>query len=110
MFLSLIKLTSQALKIQNGFYECMLELAGSFSQADKDEKPVQWFPPIIMTVATEGNGIEALIEAIQKHENYLCQSGKWISHERFTVKIRIGYVIERYASIPLAGKCCRTSV
>ncbi len=71
----------------------MLELAGSFSQADKDEKTIQWFPPIIMTVATEGVGIEALIETIQKHENYLCQSGKWRSHERFRLKSELDMLL-----------------
>jgi LAO/AO transport system kinase len=72
----------------------MLELTGSFSQSDKDEKPAQWFPPIIMTVATEGVGIETLIEAIQKHENYLRQSGKWKSHERFRLKSELDMLLK----------------
>ncbi len=34
-----------------------------------------WIPPIIKTVATEGKGIDELIESIAKHAAHLRQSG-----------------------------------
>ncbi len=48
--------------------EFMLEMAGL--------KEKEWSPPIIKTIATRGKGIEELAEAIDKHYNYLKQSGK----------------------------------
>jgi LAO/AO transport system kinase len=34
------------------------------------------------TVATDGKGIEALVDAIQAHKTYLQQSGGWLEREK----------------------------
>lgn len=36
-----------------------------------------WFPPILKTVAETGEGVEALVDSIQSHRQYLDQSGQW---------------------------------
>ena len=36
----------------------------------------QWMPPIVETVATSGNGIDELINAINKHQSHLHDSGE----------------------------------
>ena len=41
-----------------------------------------WIPPILKTVATEGKGIEELIEAIAKHTEHLQQSGDRAARDR----------------------------
>ena len=41
-----------------------------------------WIPPIIKTVATEGNGISEVAESIEKHATHLRQSGDWVARDR----------------------------
>ena len=41
-----------------------------------DAMPGDWTPPILSTVALEGQGVEALDEAIHQHQNYLAESGE----------------------------------
>jgi LAO/AO transport system kinase len=44
--------------------------------------PNLWIPPIVKTVATEGKGIDALIESIARHAAHLRQSGDWAARDR----------------------------
>jgi LAO/AO transport system kinase len=41
-----------------------------------------WIPAVIKTVATEGKGIEALIESIAKHAAHLRDTGDWKARDR----------------------------
>ncbi len=45
-----------------------------------------WIPPIRRTVATEGEGIEELAAAIEKHYQHLRSSGDWELRERARIK------------------------
>lgn len=49
-----------------------------------------WIPSIVKTVATEGKGIDELVEAIAKHAAHLRQSGDWAARDR----ARLGSEIE----------------
>jgi LAO/AO transport system kinase len=40
-----------------------------------DMKEGDWLPPILKAVATRGDGIEELIEAVEKHRQYVIDSG-----------------------------------
>ncbi len=57
----------------------VMETAG-----DDDTAPggLLWIPPIRRTVATEGKWLPELIESIQKHGEFLHQSGDWSRRER----------------------------
>jgi LAO/AO transport system kinase len=44
--------------------------------------PDIWIPSIVKTVATEGKGIDELIEAIAKHASHLHQSGDRVARDR----------------------------
>lgn len=46
----------------------MLDLSGQF----RDE---QWKPPIVLTVATTGEGVSELVEAVRAHRGYLRSAG-----------------------------------
>jgi LAO/AO transport system kinase len=50
-------------------------------QATPVKAPV-WAAPILRTVATEGDGIPDLAQAIGKHRDYLLESGEWEQRER----------------------------
>ncbi len=41
-----------------------------------------WIPPIIKTIATEGNGVAELADQISKHAEHLRVSGDWAARER----------------------------
>ena len=36
-----------------------------------------WQTPLLRTVATQGSGIDELVEKIELHRQFLCQSGEW---------------------------------
>jgi LAO/AO transport system kinase len=44
--------------------------------------PAFWLPPIKKTVSTEGVGIAEVLEQIDRHREYLLQSGDWEIRER----------------------------
>ncbi len=45
-----------------------------------------WDVPIVQTVATEGEGVVALLDALAQHRAYLQQSGGWQARERARVE------------------------
>lgn len=45
-----------------------------------------WSPPIIRTVATEGEGIEKLANEIQRHREYMKASGTWVQREQMRLQ------------------------
>ncbi|HEX9797978.1 MAG TPA: methylmalonyl Co-A mutase-associated GTPase MeaB [Anaerolineales bacterium] len=45
-----------------------------------------WQVPILMTVATEGNGIAEVVEAISRHRTHLQASGEWVQRVRLRVE------------------------
>lgn len=53
-----------------------------------------WIPPIQRTVATEGEGIEELVEAITRHADYLRQSGDWSVRERARIQSEMDTMIQ----------------
>lgn len=66
----------------------MLEMAARQPVSiSADAQPEQgWTPPILRTVATEGTGIQAVVEAIQTHRQYLQSSGEWERRERIRLQ------------------------
>jgi LAO/AO transport system kinase len=58
-----------------------LDLGGNSGHAAAaDGSPSRWQVPILQTVATTGQGVEALVEELLRHREYLLASGGW--HER----------------------------
>ena len=49
-----------------------------------------WTPPIVETVATKGEGVEAFIEALADHQRYLVESGTraGMTRQRYAEEIR----------------------
>jgi len=56
---------------------------------EADENPETWIPPILRTVATEGTGVPALVDAITAHGAHLRQSGEWGRRERQRLEAEI---------------------
>jgi len=53
------------------------------------EEHAEWVPPIVKTVASRGEGVAELDEAIAKHDEYLRSSGELDRRNRDRVRIRI---------------------
>src|SRR5689334_18015225 len=60
--------------------------------AQKDS--VTWTPPVLPTVASKGEGISALVEAIDRHFGYLERSGALRERRRARLRARVVEVVE----------------
>lgn len=54
-----------------------------------------WKPPVLQTVALDGTGVEAALEAIAAHRAYLEESGLWARRERERAEADLTRVLER---------------
>ncbi|ELZ86735.1 transport ATPase, component for LAO/AO transport systems / LAO/AO transport system kinase [Haloferax elongans ATCC BAA-1513] len=52
------------------------DTGGSDEAADADSEPPSWKPQVVETVATQGEGIETLVETLDDHYTYLTDSGE----------------------------------
>jgi LAO/AO transport system kinase len=57
-----------------------------------------WVPPVIKTIATEGEGTLDLIEKLISHRDYLSQSGKFLERRRERIKTEIRKMVEERIS------------
>jgi LAO/AO transport system kinase len=53
-----------------------------------------WTPPVLRTVAAQGEGITELVEAVDRHFHYLEQSGALRSRRRARLRARVVEVVE----------------
>ena len=52
-----------------------------------------WRPPVVKTVARDGQGIDELLEAIGTHRTHLEESGKLVTRRRARLRRRIGVLV-----------------
>ncbi len=66
-------------------------LRADFTVEDRVENTVlsDWMPPIVQTVASEGRGIGAVIEALDAHRAYLRSNGHWEQIERRQLELEL---------------------
>ncbi|MGH9262683.1 MAG: methylmalonyl Co-A mutase-associated GTPase MeaB, partial [Acidimicrobiales bacterium] len=57
--------------------------------------PDAWEPPVLLTVASRGEGIEALIAALERHQSYLEEHGRLEAWRRQRLAERTRAVVER---------------
>jgi len=53
-----------------------------------------WTPPVLRTVASKGEGVMELVEAVDKHFNYLERSGALRERRRTRLRARVVEVVE----------------
>ncbi len=54
-----------------------------------------WVPPILRTVATDGNGVDEVVKALQAHKTFLCSNGIWQKRDQIRIQTFIRGVLER---------------
>jgi len=58
------------------------------------EESSSWLPPILRTVATQGEGIAELLVAIEKHRMHLVASGELATRRRAQLKLRVATILK----------------
>lgn len=69
-------------------------LLGQVRAAAASEAADAWVPPVLRTVAPSGEGIETLIEALDRHFRYLERSGTLRKRRRARLRDRVIEVVE----------------
>lgn len=59
-----------------------------------DEEPEKWTPPVLRTVAAKGEGIEEIVDALERHIRYLERSGELQIRRRERLRERVREVVE----------------
>ncbi|HEY3278886.1 MAG TPA: methylmalonyl Co-A mutase-associated GTPase MeaB [Gemmatimonadales bacterium] len=60
-----------------------------------ERPPTGWEHPVLMTVATKGEGIDALVDALDKHHDHLTTSGKLAERRQRRLAARTRAVVDR---------------
>lgn len=56
--------------------------------------PTHWIPPVLRSIASRNEGIEALAEAIQRHQIFLKNSGEWQRREAARLKSELHVLVQ----------------
>lgn len=67
------------------------------------ETPPAWSPPIVQTVATDGQGISDLVDAIAAHRAYLDSSGTWRERRADSARRQVRALVEDRVQRQLDG-------
>ncbi len=62
---------------------------------DADPGPGAWTIPVLQTVAHRGEGVEKLMETIEKHRTWMEESGELERRRRDRARVRVRDVVER---------------
>ncbi len=68
-----------------------VELRSILDLKTKDERA--WRVPVVPTVATTGEGIDGLVEAIESHREFIVESGRFESHRIEQIEHKINRII-----------------
>ncbi len=53
-----------------------------------------WDPPVLLTIATQGEGIGELFQAVQQHSAYLRASGQWQARDRQRLQNELDQLVQ----------------
>lgn len=69
--------------------------AGPHDETAADPGSEPWTPPVLLTVASEGKGVDELIEAVARHRAWLEASGELVRRRRARLAERVRGVVAR---------------
>lgn len=58
-------------------------------------EPEHWTPPVLRTVAANGEGVPELLDALERHFGYLTRSGELLRRRRLRLRERVMEVVEQ---------------
>ncbi|HAL17070.1 MAG TPA: methylmalonyl Co-A mutase-associated GTPase MeaB [Anaerolineaceae bacterium] len=53
-----------------------------------------WIPPVLQTIATQSEGIDELVEAIDRHAAYLHATGAWQARDRSRLQVELEQLVQ----------------
>ena len=59
------------------------------------ESPVSWTPPVLRTIAAKGDGMDEVMDALDRHFRYLVDSGELGTRRRQRLRERVMEVVEQ---------------
>lgn len=86
------------------------KISVEMSEKDRSDSSEHWQVPVLDTVATDGKGIEELVEVAFSHKTYLQKSGQWLLREKARCRQEVGqllqtrYLTEIQARVPMAER------
>lgn len=86
------------------------KISVEMSEKDRSDSSEHWQVPVLDTVATDGKGIEELVEVTFSHKTYLQKSGQWLLREKARCRQEVGqllqtrYLTEIQARVPMAER------
>lgn len=86
------------------------KISVEMSEKDRSDSSEHWQVPVLDTVATDGKGIEELVEVTFAHKTHLQKSGEWHQREKARCRQEIGqllqtrYLAEIRARVPTAER------
>ncbi|MGV8026241.1 MAG: methylmalonyl Co-A mutase-associated GTPase MeaB [Anaerolineaceae bacterium] len=63
--------------------------------ASKENDQTIWVPPILRTVATEGEGVAEVVKALQAHAEFLRATGTWQQRDQIRLRAFLRGLLER---------------
>jgi LAO/AO transport system kinase len=63
--------------------------------AAQTESAESWTPPVLRTVAAKGDGVDEVIDALDRHYRYLSASGELVTRRRDRLRERVMEVVEQ---------------
>jgi LAO/AO transport system kinase len=70
------------------------KISVEMSEKDRSDSSEHWQVPVLDTVATDGKGIEELVEVTFAHKTHLQKSGQWFQREKARCRQEIGQLLQ----------------
>jgi LAO/AO transport system kinase len=77
------------------FLKDAMNPARAARRAGAAERPERWTPPVLQSVAAKGEGIDAVLAALDRHFGYLSTSGELRERRRARLRERVVEVVEQ---------------
>ncbi len=85
--------TVMALQAMLGLGTRTVRHHGQIMHVDEPQKPKGWVPPILKTVATRGEGIPELVDAVEQHRAYLLNTGEFKRRETARITHELDHIL-----------------
>ena len=86
---------TQAIRQGNAFRGIRAHHGRALDRSTAPTAPIAWSPPVILTTATTGSGIDVLADALERHQAWLEQSGELAVRRRKRFAARTREVVDR---------------
>lgn len=86
--------TVMALQTMLGLGPRQVRHHGRLMTVSEESPDDAWVPPILKTVATRGEGVEAVVDAVEQHREHLRQSGEYQRREAARVRHELYRILQ----------------